>query len=56
MTQAQLAAALSVDHGVELAPDLLSRIESGERSVRDKELAAIANVLEVTPNDLFGVE
>ena len=55
MTQTQLSAALSVDHGVELATDLISRIESGERSLRDQELLAIAVVLEVTPNDLFGI-
>lgn len=53
LTQAQLSAALSVDCGVDLAPDLISRIESHERSVRDKELHAIAKVLGVTPNDLF---
>ena len=55
MTQVQLSAALSVDYRIELAPDLLSRIESGERSVRDKEVKALAEVLGVTPNDLFGI-
>lgn len=53
MTQAALSAALSVDYKIELAPDLISRIESGERTVRDKELHAIAQALGVSPNDLF---
>ncbi len=54
MTQAQLSAALSVDHKIDLAPDLISRIESGERSVRDKEFAALCKILNVSADQMFG--
>ena len=32
----------------------LSRIENGDRAITDIEIEAIAHILEVTPNDLFG--
>ncbi len=54
MTQAQLSAALSVDQKIELAPDLISRIESGERTVRDKEIAGLCKVLNISADQIFG--
>ncbi len=54
MTQTQLSAALSVDHEIDLASDLISRIESGERTVRDKELAAFCKILEISADKIFG--
>jgi len=54
MTQAQLSAALSVDQKIDLAPDLISRIESGERTVRDKEIAALCKVLNISADQIFG--
>lgn len=49
MAQADLCAALSVDHGIEMTQNTLSNIERGERIVRDEELAAFAQVLDVNP-------
>lgn len=54
MTQAQLSAALSVDQKIDLAPDLISRIESGERTVRDKEISALCKVLNISADQIFG--
>ena len=55
MNQVDLAAELSVNYGIELSQNLISKIESGRRPVRDKEIAAIAEILDVKPNDLFGI-
>ena len=55
MNQVDLAAELSVNDGIELSQNLISKIESGRRPVRDKEIAAIAEMLDVKPNDLFGI-
>lgn len=54
MDQHALSAALSVDHNIDLSNKLICRIEAGNRPVRDAELIAIANVLNVSPNWLFG--
>ncbi len=54
MGQVELSAALSVDHAIDLSQRLISEIENGRRPVRDKELYAIASILEVDPNWLFG--
>ena len=48
MDQVDLAAALSVDCGIEIAQTSISEIERGERGVRDFELVALAKILEVT--------
>ena len=56
LTQIQLSAELSVEYGIELSEPLISKIESGERTVRDKELKAIAQALGVTPDVLFGLK
>ena len=45
MNQVDLAAELSVNYGIELSQNLISKIESGRRPVRDKEIAAIAEKL-----------
>lgn len=47
MSQVELAAALSVDHNIELNQSDISEIERGIRGVRDYELNAIAVVLSV---------
>ncbi len=54
MTQADLSAALRVDFQIDLAPDIISRIESGERTIRDIELVAIAKALNTSPHKLLG--
>lgn len=54
INQVDLAAALSIDYGIEMTQNLVSKIESGRRPVRDKELAAICTILNVTPNTIFG--
>lgn len=47
MSQVELAAALSVDHNIELNQSDISEIERGIRGVRDYELNSIAVVLAV---------
>lgn len=44
MTQIDLAAALSVDVGMEISQKALSRLEQGNRLVRDIELVALAEI------------
>ncbi len=46
--QVELAAALSVDHGLDLTQSTVSAIERGSRGVSDIELVALADVLEVS--------
>ena len=53
LTQLQLSAALSIEYGIELSEPLISKIESGERTVRDKELVALCRILNVSPNVLL---
>ncbi len=48
MAQVDLAAALSVDYELDLQQTRISAIERGERHVGDKELVAIADILDVT--------
>ncbi len=47
--QVELAAALNVDHGVKLEQSDISEIERQVRSVKDYELDAIAQVLDIDP-------
>lgn len=54
LSQVELAAALCVDYKINLERVQISTIERGLRSVKDKELNAIAKILEVTPNWLLG--
>lgn len=48
MKQVELAAALSVDHGIEITQKGISNIEIGVRRVTDIELAALAKTLDVS--------
>ena len=54
VSQVEFAATLCVDHNINLERVQISTIERGIRSVKDKELDAIARVLNVTPNWLMG--
>jgi transcriptional regulator with XRE-family HTH domain len=54
ISKVEFAATLCVDHSINLERVQISTIERGIRSVKDKELDAIARVLEVTPNWLMG--
>ncbi len=54
LSQVEFAAPLCVDHNINLERVQISTIERGLRSVKDKELDAIARILEVTPNWLMG--
>jgi transcriptional regulator with XRE-family HTH domain len=47
--QVELAAALNIDHGVKLEQSDISEIERQVRSVKDYELDAIAQVLDIDP-------
>lgn len=49
LAQVELCAALSVDYEIEMSQNTLSNIERGERIIRDTELAAIAEVLNISP-------
>jgi len=53
--QVELAAEIEVRHGIPLSQRIISEIEQGKRSVRDKELLALAKALDVTPDVLFGL-
>lgn len=54
ISQVEFAATLCVDYNINLERVQISTIERGIRSVKDKELDAIARVLNVTPNWLMG--
>ena len=54
LSQVKFAATLCVDYKINLERVQISTIERGIRSVKDKELDAIAKVLNVTPNWLMG--
>lgn len=54
INQVDLAAELSVSYDIDVTQNLISKIESGRRPVRDKELAAICKILNVAPNTIFG--
>jgi transcriptional regulator with XRE-family HTH domain len=54
LSQVEFAATLCVDCNINLERVQISTIERGIRSVKDKELDAIARVLNVTPNWLMG--
>jgi transcriptional regulator with XRE-family HTH domain len=57
LDQVELAAALSVDHGIEISQTSISEIERGRRGLRDFELAALSKSLEVSAEWLlFGDE
>ncbi len=45
MNQLELATALNVDHGLDVDQNSISRLEKGNRFVKDFELVAMADVL-----------
>jgi len=53
LDQVELAAALSIDHGIDISQTSISEIERGVRGLRDFELGAICKVLEVSPEWLL---
>lgn len=54
LDQVELAAILEEDYGLTFTQRTVSDIETKKRSVRDKELDAIARALGVSPNKLLG--
>lgn len=53
LTQMELAAALSVRFGIHLDQSDISEIERSVRGIRDFELDAIAQILDVSPTWLL---
>ena len=53
LDQVELAAALSVDYGIEISQTSISEIERGIRGLRDFELGAISKLLKVSPEWLL---
>lgn len=53
MAQIDLSAALSVDHGLVITQSDISEIERRIRGVKDYELKALAEVLQVNIEDLL---
>jgi len=53
-SQVDLAAAMCVDFNIEMDRAQISKIERGIRSVRDKEIVALIQILNISPNWLFG--
>ena len=53
LDQVELAAALSVDYGIEISQTSISEIARGTRGLRDFELGALCKVLEVSPEWLL---
>lgn len=54
ITQLDLSNTLDIDYKIDLSPELISKIESGKRPVRDREILAICEILKVRPDSLFG--
>lgn len=53
LDQVELAAILDTEYGIPMTQKIVSEIEIGRRSVRDKELWAIAKALGTTPHELL---
>jgi transcriptional regulator with XRE-family HTH domain len=53
LSQEDLAAALSVDFGIEMDRSAVGKIEQGRRAVADYEVAALAAVLDVSVGEFF---
>ena len=49
MLQTELSAAMHVDFDIQTGQNTISEIENGRRFVRDRELIAIAEILDVNP-------
>lgn len=54
LSQVELAASMYVDKGIGMERATISQIERGVRAVKDKEIEAFCDILDVTPNWLFG--
>lgn len=53
MSQVELAAAMTVNHRIRLTQSDISEIERGVRGVRDYELRAFCQLLDVDPAELL---
>jgi len=53
LNQLELATALNVDYGIEMNQYSISQLERGSRFVKDFELVALAEILDVTTNWLL---
>lgn len=53
MNQLELAAALNVDYGIEMNQYSISQLERGSRFVKDFELVALSEILDVSTNWLL---
>lgn len=53
MNQLELATALNVDYGIEMNQYSISQLERGSRFVKDFELVALAEILDVSTNWLL---
>lgn len=53
LNQENLAVKMQLN-GVSMAPSTVSKIESSDRTVSDKELLAFSKVLETSPQELLG--
>lgn len=53
MNQLELATALNVDFGIEMNQFSISQLERGSRFVKDFELVALAEILDVSTNWLL---
>ena len=53
LSQVELAASMCVDKGIGMERATISQIERGIRAVKDKEIAAFCDILNVSPNWLF---
>lgn len=49
MLQTELSAAMNVDFDIHTGQNTISEIENGQRFVRDVELMAMAEILDVNP-------
>lgn len=49
INQLELATALNVDYGIEMNQYSISQLERGSRFVKDFELVALSEVLEISP-------
>lgn len=49
MKQIDVAAAMNVDHGIDITQNGVSYIERNRRYVKDFELVALAEILDVSP-------
>ncbi len=52
--QVELAAMMCVEKDINMERTTISQIERGLRAVKDQEIMALCELLEITPNELFG--